>query len=292
MSLLLLIGVPNTIKEEVIKSTLDVELMKIKQTLLANDKNYKLTRERTKNWISYVVVRDYPMGMPWEGIEEKKQKQGTSNLRLAYLFHVHRPDYERLKILLAYAKDNSVWDNIWGETIYTIKTLEKKDPQGVKNKYIKIVQLPGSLRLSMGAATLEGMLDVDRVFELHLLPDAKGRPRQPTKTTIKEIFNMMTISNPHPKPGQPPMHKVWICLSPGRNTMATGYFSSVLPEIRDHVAAFIMCPAAQVYWWLLCGGCLRDDINWLIRHCFRISQQQKVTKSKYKKNEGFAVVDD
>jgi hypothetical protein len=63
--------------------------MKIKQTLLANDKNYKLTREQTKNWIRYVVVRDYPMGMPWEGIKEKKQKQGTTSSRQAYMLHVH-----------------------------------------------------------------------------------------------------------------------------------------------------------------------------------------------------------
>jgi hypothetical protein len=136
VSSLLLIGIPNTIKEEIIKSTLDNNLMKIKQTLLANDKNYKLTREQTKNWIRYAVVRDYLMGMPWEGIEEKKQKQGTTNSRQAYVLHVHRPDYECLKTLLAYAKDNRAWDNTWGKTPYTIETPEEKDPQGVKNKYI------------------------------------------------------------------------------------------------------------------------------------------------------------
>jgi hypothetical protein len=74
--------------------------------------------------------------------------------------------------------------------------------------------------------------------------------------------------------------------------MATGYFSSIVPEIRDHVAAFTMCPAAQVYWWLRCRGCLTEDVNRLIRHCFTISQQQRVTKSKYMKDLGYAVVDD
>jgi hypothetical protein len=172
VSSLLLTGILNTIEEEIIKSTLDDKLMKIEQTLLANDKNYKLTQEQTKNWIRYAVVRDYPMGMPWEGIEEKKQKQGTTNSRQAYVLRVHRPDYERLKTLLAYAKDNSAWDNIWGKTTYTIETPEEKDPQGVKNKYIQMVQLHGSVQLSMGAATIEGMLDVDTVFELRLLPDA------------------------------------------------------------------------------------------------------------------------
>ncbi len=74
--------------------------------------------------------------------------------------------------------------------------------------------------------------------------------------------------------------------------MMTGYFSSVVPEIQDHVAAFSMCSAAQVYWWLRRRGCLTEDINQLIRHCFTISQHQKVTKSKYMKDLGHAVVDD
>jgi hypothetical protein len=144
----------------------------------------------------------------------------------------------------------------------------------------------------MEAATIKGMLDVDTVFKLCLLLDAKGKPRQPAKTTIKEIFSMMTLPNPSQRPGQPSTHKVWICLSMGTNGMTTGYFSSIVPEIQDHVAAFTMCPAAQVYWWLRRRGCLMEDVNCLIRHCFTISQQQRVTKSRYMKVLSYAVVDD
>jgi hypothetical protein len=167
-----------------------------------------------------------------------------------------------------------------------------KDPIGVKNKYIQMVQSHGSVQLSMGAATIEGMLDVDTVFKLCLVPDAEGKPRQPTRTTIKEIFNMMTIPNLRPMASQPPTHKVWICLSTGTNGMTTGYFSSIVPEIWDHLAAFTTCPTAQVYSCLRRRGCLTDDVNHLIRHCFTISQQQRVTKSKYMKDLSYAVVDD
>jgi hypothetical protein len=59
-----------------------------------------------------------------------------------------------------------------------IETPEEKEPQGVKNRYIQMVQSHGSVQLSMGAATIEGMLDVDTVFKLRLLPDAEGKPRQ------------------------------------------------------------------------------------------------------------------
>ncbi len=127
---------------------------------------------------------------------------------------------------------------------------------------------------------IEGMLDVDIVFELQLLPDTDGKPRQPTRTMVKEIFSMMMINE----------HKVWTCLSMGTNGMMTGYFSSIVPAIRDHVAAFVLCTAAQVYWWLRRRGCITEDVKRLIRHCFTLSQQQRVTKSKYLKDLGHAVI--
>ena len=117
-----------------------------------------------------------------------------------------------------------------------------------------MVQTHGSVQLSMGAAMIEGMINVDTVFDLRLLPGADGKPQPPTKTLVKEIFSMMEL---HGK-------KVWICLSMGTNRTTTGYFSSVIEETREHVAAFILFPAAQVYWWLGCRECLTEDINRLI----------------------------
>ncbi len=72
--------------------------------------------------------------------------------------------------------------------------------------------------------------------------------------------------------------------------MMTGYFFGIVPAIRDHVAAFNLCPVAQVYWWLHRRGCLTEDVNCLIRHCFTLSQQQRVTKSKYLKDLRHAVL--
>jgi hypothetical protein len=103
-----------------------------------------------------------------------------------------------------------------------------------------MVQTHGSVQLSMGAALLEGLLDTDTTFTLCLLPDADGKTRPPTTTSVWEIFSLMEINN----------KKVWICVSTGLNGMSTGYFFSVVQEISEHVAAFIACPGAQVYWWL------------------------------------------
>ena len=101
----LLLGAPSTIEEEVIKNTIDDELKKV-ELQLVNDNNaeYKYSERRLAKWVKYAVVREFPAGMPWEGAEEKKQKLGTKNARLAYVLHIHEPDYARMKTLLAFAK--------------------------------------------------------------------------------------------------------------------------------------------------------------------------------------------
>jgi hypothetical protein len=86
--------------------------------------------------------------------------------------------------------------------------------------------------------------------------------------------------------------KVWLCVNLESNGIYTGYFSSVVEEIKAYVPAFIRCPAAQVYYWVKRKGCLGKDVNRLIRKCFTVEQQQKVTNSKYIKEKGFAIVKD
>jgi hypothetical protein len=219
--------------------------------------------------------------MSWEGAEEKKQKQGANNAHLAYALHVHESDYARMKTLLAYAKDWKVWYKHWGNAAFTVEIPNEKSPQAEKTRYIQMVQIHGSVQLSMGAALLEGLIDADTTFTLCLLPDAEGKARPPTSTSVQGIFNLIEIND----------KKVWICVSTGLNGTATRYFSSVVQEISEHVAAFVACPGAQVYWWLRHRGCVTADINNLIRHCFTLSQQQKVTSSKYLKDLGHAVVE-
>jgi hypothetical protein len=150
---------------------------------------------------------------------------------------MHQPDHKRMKNLLAYAKEKNIWHKIWKNPTFTIKTPDERESIGVKTKYIQMVQTQGSVQLSIGAATIKGMINVDMIFELGLLPGADGKARSPTKTSVREIFSMMELNG----------KKVWICLSMGTNGVTTGYFSSVVKEFKEHVAAFILCPAAQVY---------------------------------------------
>jgi hypothetical protein len=125
------------------------------------------------------------------------------------------------------------------------------------------------------------MIDINTSFTLQMLPGADSKLGTLTTTSVREVFSLMEINE----------KKVWICLSTGSNGMSTGYISSVAKDIKQHVAAFVQCPGAQVYWGLQKMGCVTEDMNRLIRHCFTLSQQQKITKSKYLKELGHAAVD-
>ncbi len=80
---LILIGVPNTIEEDAIKQMLDNKLKRIKQSLLQNDKEYKLTREQLSNWIKYVVVK----GSRWVCHGKGLRKRSRSKVRATQDLH-------------------------------------------------------------------------------------------------------------------------------------------------------------------------------------------------------------
>ena len=86
------------------------------------------------------MVRGFPAGMPWEGAEEKKRKQGTNNARLAYVLHVYEKDYGRLSTLLAFAKVWKVWHTHWGNAAFTVEIPNEKSSQAEKTRYIQMVQ--------------------------------------------------------------------------------------------------------------------------------------------------------
>jgi hypothetical protein len=291
VSKLILLGFPNSIEEDVIKDTLDKVLSELEHTLLQTDREYKLTKDQRQNWINYAINREFPPGMPWEDAEEKKKKQGGNNARLAYVLQVYQPNYDQISKLCHMAKQRKLWANHWVNklranhwvnTAFTVEIPENDSQQGEKVRYIQMVQTHGSVQLSLGAASIKGVIDADSKFSLRLTLGADGSPRVATQKSLREVFRMMEINS----------RKVWICLAKGSNGKYTRYFSSVVEPINNHVKNFVACPGAQVYWWLRQRGCLAEDVNRMVRHCFTLDQQQKITKSKYITDKGYAVLDE
>jgi hypothetical protein len=140
--------------------------------LFYRDKDYKIPLGQKGKWIKYAITKEYPGGIPWEDQEEKKKKkQGSNSSRLAFIFHVHSPEEQRLAILLNCTKYLNLWHEPWGGVAFMVEQLGFTTPAGVKDRYIEIVQSHGAMQLSMGAATILGIVTATRKFTLCLTPD-------------------------------------------------------------------------------------------------------------------------
>ncbi len=114
--------------------------------------------------------------------------QAANNSRLAFVFHVHRPDEQRLATLLDRAKYRNLWYEHWGGVAFTVEQPGFNTPAGVKDRYIEMVQSHGTMQLSMGAATIPGIVTATRKFVLRLTPDENGQPRKPTEKSLMDIL--------------------------------------------------------------------------------------------------------
>jgi hypothetical protein len=165
VSNMIFLGVPNSVSEETVKETVDKVLQELEAELIKNDKDYKVPIKQKGKWMQYAITKEYPGGMPWEDQDEKKKKkQGSNSLRLAFIFHIHRPEEQRLKILLDRAKHLNLWHKHWGGVAFTVEQPDFTTSAGVKDRYIKMVQSHGAMQLSMGAATIPGIVTATRKF--------------------------------------------------------------------------------------------------------------------------------
>jgi hypothetical protein len=71
-----------------------------------------------------------------------------------------------MKTLLAYMQEMDLWHKHWGKASFTIELLDEESPLGGKTKYIQMAQTHGLVQLSMGAASIKGMINIDTLFTL------------------------------------------------------------------------------------------------------------------------------
>jgi hypothetical protein len=160
------------------------------------------------------------------------------------MLQVHHPDYDQIKMLLEIVKQKKLWRKHWGRAAFTVEQPESKSPHGKKTHHIQMVQAHKLVQLSMGAAKIGGVVDIDTHFTFRLAPDTKNKPWEPTVALVREVFKMMEVQK----------KKVWICLAKNANGSITGYFFQHSSRNQDCVQNFITCPVAQVCWWLQCRG--------------------------------------
>ena len=59
------------------------------------------------------------------------------------------------------------------------------------------------------------------------------------------------------------------------------FFSNVIQDIETYVDNWMMCPAANLYWFLIRKGCDEDDVSKMLQICFSPDEVAKINKVSY-----------
>ena len=70
---------------------------------------------------------------------------------------------------------------------------------------------------------------------------------------------------------------VWEC----NDGSVLAYFSNVIKGIEIYVDNWMMCPAANIHWFLIKKGCDEDNVNRMLAKCFSPDEMVKIGNVSY-----------
>jgi hypothetical protein len=79
------------------------------------------------------------------------------------------------------------------------------------------------MQLSMGVATIPSILSWQQGKKASSHSRQNGQPQAPNKKSLMDILQLMEMGD----------KKAWLCVTPESNGIYTGYFSSLVEEIKS-----------------------------------------------------------
>ncbi len=137
--------------------------------------NFPHYRHNKPDFCVFSLINMFPEGMPWENDNSGGKRE--PNGKMVFVIQLKCLDHLRMVNLLDEAKERDTWLPYWGDTAFTVlmplQRVEKKDKWTSRelNNYTGCVQAHGSVKLSYGAATITGLFDPDKKYNLQSLPD-------------------------------------------------------------------------------------------------------------------------
>ena len=153
-------------------------------------------------------------------------------------------------------KEDNLWRNVFGKSAFTVQMIpgkEKDKDAGLTAKresYVQMVQSAGSVQFSMGSANIHGLIQFNKKYTLRR-KNADETDAPTIRKSVQAVMRYQTLDRDN----------IWLAAIPRCGGGVTGYFSSVLPEIKSYIEQWTQCPAAQIYWFLLRKGCNYEDVS-------------------------------
>ena len=200
-------------------------------------------------------------------------------LRRAVHLQCAAVDADRLTRLIAVAKSKTVWLDEFGKC-FPSEIATRAMVEADSENYSSVLNSHMAAIYSYGASYVPGLLRAREKIKVACLPDVNGRIKYHT-LSVKDLLQEVEFNG----------KKVFQCvLRSDGNRCYQVYYKGKDHATCAFVGAFLKCPAAQAYFFLLKRGVKKSEADAFVRKCFDHAQLSKIKHASYNRTTKLAVV--
>ena len=217
----------------------------------------------------FAVIITQPQNMYVEQAKGEKYVMPAKERRAIHIMCASR-DYDRLATLTMMAKGMDMWRPVFG-LCYPTTTPDVNSEDDASARYIRMVECHQSAQMCQDSFAISGLLRLDEAYTL-------SKDDGSTATvSARKVLSLIELYDPE----QDAFCKVFICAIQKDDKKFHAYYPGGHPLYRAYVAEFKLCPAAQIYFYLIKRKFLTKDVMMFIRKIFNVDQQSTISKAKY-----------
>ena len=204
---------------------------------------YDKSLHDTEKPIRFSVVKRYPSGMPW--VPLKNDEVRPNNGRMVFALLSKADQKQRVRDLLQEIKDTSGMTKHMGKNAWMMemqsghKANDSMEIKRTKDKTIEAIKAHGSMMLSLGQAQMPDLYNINKVH--HLRQVGRNGKVGTIKKPVASILDYLKWGD------ERVFQSVWEL----EDESVLAFFSNVIQDIETYGDKWMMCPAANIYWFLL-----------------------------------------
>ncbi len=141
----------------------------------------------------FEMVRDFVKNTPWRSWEEKTPIQAFH--KIAWHLECPQEAADRFYTLIKVMKKNKTLYCILGYSVTVTKNPGPNALPGMRTKLAQAVHWHTSFQMLINHVPLQGLVNPDKVMELHRVENKEGDPQESVFTSVREVMSKHKINH-------------------------------------------------------------------------------------------------
>ena len=221
---------------------------------------------------------DWARGGTFNQRPQGAKDEDTSHRKVPTIFYP-RADRERIVRVVQKIKEKGLTAREFGDHSFFQIQLPPKVDAAEKTRFDEKIRNHGAAQLSMGNATIPGLVNPDYPVTVELYPDGDGPRQSPGEMSVMQILQKIRA----PKPSK---FSLFQGIYQGYGGVWIAFFSGQHPDVEEMATSWCQDLAATLRFYLQRQGWKLETIRQLIRKSFTEMAADSASRAKYDKKTG------